>query len=530
VAHQQSDFAPFLYRSLPAIYRTRDEGDLRRYFEGCADLLDAVHATLWQRLADNFPDNPPEDSPLEACQDWLLPYFADLVDARLVSPLPDGRRDEIAKAIRWRQGKGTLSVIEAVIESIGQTEAVIQEGWRRVAITPRIAKPLQPAVTLGYAQEPESGNPGSAARHPDLPAVSVDFRCPSRAVEADESNPGAQSITIDGSQRTWRQASLHGLPCFPGSYEDLSRRTVDLRTPDWRVGHYHPSVVVGFLPPPSGFFPPKSLLVNWSDTPSARFRDLIVIDRSEAGRIIFRNKSLDGDVFQSVRVRGRIELDPPAEPGRSPRDFVWRFEGLVLENQVIAKQGRLEFDRCAVRLLASEESDRERPTVTATDCLIRDLDNARGLSRLSCCTLLESCVSEVMEASDCLFLPPIRKDAASDAPPDAGCLRYTRVNPDQQRGGLRSHEVNRDHVALVETEFGRRHCGVLHLSSAPEVLAGAEDGGELGAYHHRYHQLVHQAILLKLKDFLPVGLEAVLVYDPSSTSATPVSTTSKAGC
>ncbi len=132
------------------MYRTRDESrDLRAYLEGCGELLDAVYATLRQRYADNFPDNPPHGAKMAPCQDWLLPYFADLVDARLVSPLPDGRRDELAKAILWRQGKGTLATMDSVVEAIGQTVAVVQEGWRRVATTPRIGQPLRPAVSYG---------------------------------------------------------------------------------------------------------------------------------------------------------------------------------------------------------------------------------------------------------------------------------------------------------------------------------------------------------------------------------------------
>ena len=203
---EPASFAETLYRILPAFYRTRDEsGDLRAYLEGCGELLDAVYATLRQRHADNFPDNPADGSSTPPAQDWLLPYFAELVDARLVSPLPAGRRDELGMAIRWRQGKGTLAVIDSVAQAIGQTEAVVQEGWRRVALTPRIGQPLRPAVSFGYSREPAAANPGSAARHPDLPAAIVDGRCPSRALAVDEDNPGAQTIEVDGVARIWRQ-------------------------------------------------------------------------------------------------------------------------------------------------------------------------------------------------------------------------------------------------------------------------------------------------------------------------------------
>lgn len=513
MARIDDSFAETLYQILPAVYRTRDNGDLQRYLAGCADLLDAVYATLQQRLSDNFPDNPPEASSLATCQDWLLPYFAELLDTRLVSPLPDGQRDEIAHTVRWRQGKGTLSVIEAVIEAIGQTEAVVHEGWRRVATTPRLDKPLQPAVTLGYAREPEAANPSLAARHPDLPAVTVDFRCPSRAIATDDNNPGLQSITIDGTRHLWRQTSVHGAPCFPGSYEDVSRRTVDFRVPDWRVGHFHPSTVLAFLPPPSGFFPPGAPTAAWSETPDAGFLDLIEIDDSQPARTVYRNRSLDDDPFQPVRITGPVALGTPPGHEGNPDTHLWRFEGLVFDDGIEAFDGRLELARCAVSELSSHAVDTAVPTIDARDSLFGPLRNPRGLSRLAYCTLLGEALTEIVEASDCIFLGLIRKDHMDIPPPDSGCLRFTRVAPAQAPGGMTLHEVNRAQVTLFETAFGQRHCGVLHPASHPKVLGGAEDGGELGAFHHLFHHLVYQAVLLKLQDFLPVGLEAVLSYD-----------------
>lgn len=514
MARLDDSFADTLYEILPAVYRTRDNGDLQRYLAGCADLLDAVYATLQQKAADNFPDNPAADSPHRSCQDWLLPYFAELLDTRLVSPLPGGQRDEIAHTVRWRQGKGTLSVIEAVIEAIGQTEAVIHEGWRRVATTPRLDKPLQPATTLGYAREPEAANPGSAARHPDLPAVTVDLRCPSRAVVTDENNAGMQSISIDGVRRLWRQASLHGVPCFPGSYEDLSRRTVDFRLPDWRVGHFHPSTVLAFLPPPSGFFPPGTPSVAWSEPPDAAFLELIEIDTGDAARTVYRNRTLTEGPFRPVEVVGPVALGTPPGHAGNPDTHLWRFQGLTFDGAIEAFEGRLEFARCAIGEVFSHAADTAVPTIDARDSLIGSLRNPRGLTRLSFCTLLDEVLSESIQASDCIVLGTIRKDHATVLPPDSGCLRFTRIAPMQRPGGMTLHEVSRAPVHFFETIFGQRHCGVLHPASHPTVLGGSEDGGELGAFHHLFHHLAYQAVLLKLQDFLPVGLEPTLAYDP----------------
>ncbi len=167
-----------LYQIVPTVYRTRDTGDLKKYFDANGTLLDQMHATLVQRLADAFPDNPIDGS--AACQEWLIPYFADLLDVRLVSPSAKGKRDEVANAVRWRQGKGTLRVVEEIAESVGQFEVVVQEGWKRVAVTPRFDVPLIPATAYGYSQNMPTSPPSIAARHPALPAVTVDFSCPIR--------------------------------------------------------------------------------------------------------------------------------------------------------------------------------------------------------------------------------------------------------------------------------------------------------------------------------------------------------------
>src|SRR5439155_711940 len=109
---------------LAAIYRDRDNttpqelGDLGKYLDACGEVLDLLRGTLEQRLADSFPDNP-LDANKRAAQPWLLPYFAQLVDVRLVSPDPAGQRDEVAQAVAWGQRKGTVACIEEIAESVG---------------------------------------------------------------------------------------------------------------------------------------------------------------------------------------------------------------------------------------------------------------------------------------------------------------------------------------------------------------------------------------------------------------------------
>ena len=514
----KEDFAQTLYRILPAYYRQRDEtGDLKAYLAGCGALMDAVYATLRQRYGDNFPDNPPEGSSQPPAQDWLLPYFADLVDATLVSPLPDGRRDELANAIPWRQGKGTLNTIDSIIEAIGQTEAVVQEGWQRVAMTPRVGAPMRPAVSFGYAQEPTAASPGNMARHPGLPAAMPDMRCPSRAIEVTQDNPGARRVRIEGETRIWRQGSAHGAPCFAGSYEDVSARTPDMRTPDWRVGHYHPRRVLAYVPPPSGFFRQPMRRVIWEDVPSATYLSRVEIDTSEPGVVVHRNKTLRTGPFVPLRVNGRVNLDSAETQGRH-----FRFEGLSFGRDVFASDAYLSFYRCAMERVRSARSDLLDPVITMKACLSGSLVAPEGRVRLEGVTVLglleDGALSAVqaraLEASDCIFQGLVHAPFdASQAPPDGGCIRYSRIESAQPKALLGLWQNTTEAPAFFETTYPRRHVGVLSPASHVSILTGAEDGGEMGAFHEARHAAVRAAILTKLSDFLPVGQEAVLIPD-----------------
>ena len=250
---QQYQHGNMLYRILPAVYRERDQGDLQKYLDACGLLLDQIHQTLLQRHADCFPDVPDDANTLSS-QEWLLPYFAKLLDAKLISPTISGKRKEINNAISWRKAKGTGKTAEEIAEAIGNTEIVIHEGWQRLAVTPRLNRNLVPVYTFGYQGVIQHDVPGSINRHPELPAATVDFRLNNIASLSDKDNPAAEHSTIYGQLIHWRQTGYHGVPCAPGMFDDTSRRTMDLRTPDWCKGHYHPRRVILFRPVAKGFF------------------------------------------------------------------------------------------------------------------------------------------------------------------------------------------------------------------------------------------------------------------------------------
>jgi hypothetical protein len=502
--------AATLYDIVPGVYRNRDTGDLQKLFAGAGPLLDQIEQTLRQRLADNFIAGPePGEPPL---QDWLTPYFADLFDVRLVSPTAEGRRAEVANAVAWRQGKGSLQTLEAIAESIAGLEVVVHEGWQRVATTPRLNTPLVSARYYGYAEDAPDAPPSFAALHPGLLAVTPDISRPSGAVAAQQ-GPGSQQSTVDGNTHVWRQASRHGAPCHPGAFDDQSRRTVDIRCPNWQTGHHHPANILLYTAPPPGFFRPPISTVQWQDEPGAAFLEHIDIIE-QPGLRIYRNRSVGQTDFRPVRIRRVIKL-LQEDTGVGPADALSiRFEGLILDNTLELDAGRVEFVDCAVRRVEVHAIDLEQPVISARNTLFKNLQGARALTRLEYCTVLETCFTEQLQASDCIFTGDLKRDHDSDEPPRAGCLRFCAVPAGQPTGALRLHACTTEAPVFFSDRFGERSCAVLHPASPDAVKHAAEDGTEAGCYHDLYLTRLFEAVVEKLDDFLPMGRHAVLIPDP----------------
>jgi len=425
-----------LYGLLPEVYRTRDiggadeTGDLARFLDACGHLLDLIRQSLDQRLADSFPDNPPNGP---ACQPWLLPYFADLLDVRMVSPDESGRRDEVANAVAWRQRKGTLKVLEQIAEKVGRFEVEIQEGWKRVATTPQVGLPRLLAPALGESELHDAfpDHPSWAARHPGLPAVLVDLRFPSRALQVaapgdtPPQNPVAKRTTFAGQPVWWRQANRHGSPCFPGSYEDVSRRTPDVRTPNWARGHIHPKQALLYAPPPLGFFGPD---------PYTTVQDL--------------DFTADGEhLLQDHHILGTLQVSA----------------------------GRLTLRRCTVKNLVVTVSSHDGLILETEDCLFETVSVGAGATSFEGCTVLGSTTVLTLVATNCIFNGSVT--AAVD-----GTIGYSRIPADLAENVVQE-VCNTDTPVFFAALFDQPGAGVLRPDAPLSILFGAEDGGEMGAYH-----------------------------------------------
>lgn len=488
-----------LWNLLPEVYRTRDgtdrpadddaRGDLARYLDVFGGFLDRVRATLDQRFADCFPDDPDDpDWPVGESQPWLLPYFAKLLDVSLHSPHADGRRREISGAIAVRQRKGTLRAAELIAEAVAGrlepgveggrrgVEVELQEGWRRVARTMVVAAPVLAPQAFGV-DDPDllldPPSPSVAARHPGLPAGTIDFRLASRAVESPAPHPLDRTSTFGTDQVIrWRQLNPRGAPCFPDSYEDVSMRTVDLRDPTWEAGHAHPKRVLVFATPHLGFFGPGG---------------------------------------PDPEALAQPEIAAPVEPMR----------GRVLQSLTITS-GTLVLDGCAVGELVVQSGSPvdPAPVLVARGCLFGRVEVA-GRAQLEYCTVLGEANLGAVDASDCLFAGTL------SAGPEHNCLRYARVPADFDATGSTLYRSTTDapvFTRLVYCEEGAAHettgafgepgSGVLHPAAPESIRGGAEDGGEMGVYHDLHHVLEDEAVLEAVGESLPVGVTAVSIPDP----------------
>ncbi len=504
----RTNFADRLYAALPTVYRTRDKnGVLACYFGACGDLLDALRQTLVQRYADIFPDSDGEEL---ACQDWILPYLADLLAVRLVSPEAEGRRQEVNNAVAWRQRKGTRRVAEWIAEAVGQFEIELIEGWQKVAVTASIDSIKLPATTYGVAPPDESYNTlawrttaSMGARHPTLLAGTVDLRCPAGAVSVpvdghgNPLNQAARRTRFPGAPaKWWRQASLHGVPCKPGAFDDPSRRTADIRTPRWDRGHALPRRLLLFVPPAAGLCETPAITLDWSDRGTAGFSEHVsVTDSGDMTEI----RPAAGNAGPT-RITGDIRI----------KDKDTLIEGLCLEGAVSMDGGVLRLQRVAVQMVRSTNGPTEKPAVYAEDSIIGNFDAIDRIVQLVYATVLTDAVCGEIRASDSIFMRPIT-DSVGSAP--SGCIRYSRVHSDQDTANCSTFSTTTRLPLFFSSDFGTWGCCVLHPASPRSVLNGAEDGGELGAHHHRRYVLRGKAVLDKLAEYLPLDITPVLVPD-----------------
>ncbi|MBI4939644.1 MAG: hypothetical protein HY830_02720 [Actinobacteria bacterium] len=130
-----TDAAQRVLALLPVHVRARDEesgGLLAALVDAVAGELDVLERDIDALYASWF---------VETCPEWVVPYLADLVGVTDLPPdLPGvtSRRAFVANTIRYRQGKGTVAVVEQVARDASGWPARAVESYRLLAATSHV--------------------------------------------------------------------------------------------------------------------------------------------------------------------------------------------------------------------------------------------------------------------------------------------------------------------------------------------------------------------------------------------------------
>lgn len=151
--HYEIYYADKLWNLIPVIYRSVDteafgqHGPLR-------ELVDRVgaQAAVVRRSVDRLW----QDQSIETCDDWVIPYIADLLATNLVASLDArGQRLDVAKTIYYRRRKGTMGVLEEIAHDITGWEARVVEFFRRLG---RTRHNFDPEIGLPSQTDDPAGN------------------------------------------------------------------------------------------------------------------------------------------------------------------------------------------------------------------------------------------------------------------------------------------------------------------------------------------------------------------------------------
>jgi hypothetical protein len=122
-----SNYKETLFKLLPQLYQTYDEGDgsLRAFLAALGETLDDMEKNIAGLHDDSF---------IESCHTWVIPYIGRLIGARLLTDEGVSARQEVMKTIAWRKRKGTLSALEDLAREITgwgvqAAEFFEQTGW-----------------------------------------------------------------------------------------------------------------------------------------------------------------------------------------------------------------------------------------------------------------------------------------------------------------------------------------------------------------------------------------------------------------
>lgn len=214
-------YAARLWTALPGVYRAQDTPGAASTAAGpLRELVDRIGAQM--AVVRRSIDRLWADQSIETCSDWVIPYIGALLGTNLVNAQDtSGQRLDVAKTIHYRRRKGTVQVLEELATDVTGWDAVVVEGFRRMA---RTRHGLDPAV--------------GAAAFPTVAADDVP------AFLATEGLVGTLTGTPAGGTLDLRDA--HGASLV-GSAFDEAFHFADVRAGQGVVGHFTVPKLLVFL-------------------------------------------------------------------------------------------------------------------------------------------------------------------------------------------------------------------------------------------------------------------------------------------
>ena len=528
-----------LWHELPEEYRYRDQtdgeelGDLEAFLHGHGHLLDLLRETTEQAYADAFA----EEIDGKSIQPWLLPYLADMLGARLVAPDPVQRTAELNNTVGWYKSKGTLAAVDSVADVVAGTETVSREGWRHTLTTPRMSMPpfTSPPNAAATDALTASMRPGGC---PDL-------RLSSRAVQDPEGiNPLFLFKSDTDGAVYWRHHNPTGVPCFPGAYDDATHRTPDLRDPDGsaNIGP-HPRRTLIHVRPPVGFFA-KGIPARRINNPLRFFNNTIAANETPRfvdAPMLCRQLGLE----EAPSIQLNINRNLVINTGHYTVDGVLFDQGNP--NRPIriqlGRRAKLTLRNCAVREISvtGPVNPSDEPQLIMENCIVDQVLAPNAFVRMEYVTVTGGIDADRLQASDCIIASVKDTLVCAQDSARASCLRYSALGVDITTDAERTIEACRTPTNTLQTpnflklwfkdpvedsedtetictlrpaKFGEPGYGVLDLTTHASIKQGAEDQGEMGAYHSRHYAAAIDALKRKLTAYLPVGQEIAISYDP----------------
>lgn len=129
-----------LYATLPAFVRQRDGAagqPLRALLRVLEEPLDDLAANAAELYDSWF---------IETCEDWVVPYLADLLGIHRLPVGGQSARAYVANTLAYRRRKGTLGALERLAWDLAGWPALAVELERRVLATPHLRASSRPLV------------------------------------------------------------------------------------------------------------------------------------------------------------------------------------------------------------------------------------------------------------------------------------------------------------------------------------------------------------------------------------------------